>query len=189
MVYFPTLRAPRPPHCGRTPTRSGVPNTHKRFWHAGAPARTVARPGERLHSVHAAPLEACVRRCGGGFQGQAERTGGGALPVLPPVPENPLRIFAPASVPPPPRGGKDVRDDAGATPSVCDRKKERESQGERNREERVRKGEKGKGRERGRERLDLSLNELTESTFGDIFPRRAFVAQSSAPRLGSILKH
>ena len=39
-----------------------------------------------------------------------------------------------------------------------------------------------------RERLDLSLNELTESTFGDIFPRRAFVAQSSAPRLGSILK-
>ena len=39
-----------------------------------------------------------------------------------------------------------------------------------------------------RERLDLSLNELTESTFGDIFPRRVFLAQSSAPRLGSILK-
>ena len=39
-----------------------------------------------------------------------------------------------------------------------------------------------------RELLDLSLKELTESTFGDIFPPRAFLAQSSAPRLGSILK-
>ena len=39
-----------------------------------------------------------------------------------------------------------------------------------------------------RELLDLSLKELTESTFGDIFPLRAFLAQSSAPRLGSILK-
>jgi len=40
-----------------------------------------------------------------------------------------------------------------------------------------------------RERLDLSLRTLTEeSTFGDIFPQRAFLAQSSAPRLGSILK-
>ena len=39
-----------------------------------------------------------------------------------------------------------------------------------------------------RELLDLSLNELTESTFGDIFPPRVFLAQSSAPRLESILK-
>ena len=39
-----------------------------------------------------------------------------------------------------------------------------------------------------KELLDLSLKELTESTFGDIFPPRAFFAQSSAPRLGSILK-
>jgi len=39
-----------------------------------------------------------------------------------------------------------------------------------------------------REQLDLSLNELTKSTFGDIFPPRVFLAQSSAPRLGSILK-
>ena len=39
-----------------------------------------------------------------------------------------------------------------------------------------------------RELLDLSLKELTESTFGDIFPPLAFLAQSSAPRLGSILK-
>ena len=30
--------------------------------------------------------------------------------------------------------------------------------------------------------------ELTESTLGDIFPLRAFLAQFSAPRLGSILK-
>ena len=39
-----------------------------------------------------------------------------------------------------------------------------------------------------KELLDLNLNELTESTFGDIFPPRVFLAQSSAPRLGSILK-
>lgn len=39
-----------------------------------------------------------------------------------------------------------------------------------------------------KEQLDLSLRELTESTFGDIFPSRVFLAQSCAPRLGSILK-
>lgn len=39
-----------------------------------------------------------------------------------------------------------------------------------------------------RERLDLKLTELVESTFRDIFPPRAFLAQSNAPRLGSILK-
>ena len=39
-----------------------------------------------------------------------------------------------------------------------------------------------------RERLDLSLTELVESTYGDIFPPRAFLAQSNAQRLGSILK-
>ena len=39
-----------------------------------------------------------------------------------------------------------------------------------------------------REMLDLNLKELTESTFGDIFPPRVFLARSSAPRLGSILK-
>jgi len=39
-----------------------------------------------------------------------------------------------------------------------------------------------------RERLDLKLTELVESTFQDIFPPRAFLAQSNAPRLGSILK-
>jgi hypothetical protein len=39
-----------------------------------------------------------------------------------------------------------------------------------------------------KELLDLSLSELTKSTFGDIFPPRVFLAQSSAPRLGSILK-
>ena len=39
-----------------------------------------------------------------------------------------------------------------------------------------------------KELLDLSLAELVESTFGDIFPPRVFLAQSSAPRLGSILK-
>ena len=41
------------------------------------------------------------------------------------------------------------------------------------------------------ERVDLSHNELTESTFGDIFPRRVFVAVkqlSSTPRLRSIPK-
>jgi hypothetical protein len=36
-----------------------------------------------------------------------------------------------------------------------------------------------------KELLDLSLSELTESTFGDIVPERVFLAQSSAPRLGS----
>ena len=36
--------------------------------------------------------------------------------------------------------------------------------------------------------LDLSLHELRKSTFGDIFPKKVFLAQSSAPRLGSILK-
>ena len=39
-----------------------------------------------------------------------------------------------------------------------------------------------------RVRLDLSLKELVESTYGDIFPPRAFLAQCNAPRLGSILK-
>jgi hypothetical protein len=39
-----------------------------------------------------------------------------------------------------------------------------------------------------KELLDLNLNELRESTYGDIFPPRVFLAQSSAPRLGSILK-
>ena len=39
-----------------------------------------------------------------------------------------------------------------------------------------------------KERLDLGLEELVKSTFGDIFPPRVFLAQSSAPRLGSILK-
>jgi hypothetical protein len=39
-----------------------------------------------------------------------------------------------------------------------------------------------------KEQLDLSLKELVQSTFRDIFPQRIFLAQSSAPRLGSILK-
>jgi len=39
-----------------------------------------------------------------------------------------------------------------------------------------------------RGQLDLSLRELVESTYGDIFPPRAFLAQRNAPRLGSILK-
>ena len=39
-----------------------------------------------------------------------------------------------------------------------------------------------------KERLDLKLTELVESTYGYIFPPRAFLAQSNAPRLGSILK-
>ena len=39
-----------------------------------------------------------------------------------------------------------------------------------------------------KELLGLSLNELRESTFADIFPPRIFLAQSCAPRLGSILK-
>jgi hypothetical protein len=36
--------------------------------------------------------------------------------------------------------------------------------------------------------LDLSLDQLRESTFGDIFPSRIFLTQSNAPRLGSILR-
>ena len=39
-----------------------------------------------------------------------------------------------------------------------------------------------------RERLDLRLTELIKSTYGDIFPPKVFLAQSNAPRLGSILK-
>ena len=39
-----------------------------------------------------------------------------------------------------------------------------------------------------KELLDLNLDKLRESTYGDIFPSRVFLAQSSAPRLGSILK-
>jgi hypothetical protein len=39
-----------------------------------------------------------------------------------------------------------------------------------------------------KERLDLRLTELVESTFGDIFPPKVFLAQSNSPRLGSILK-
>ena len=39
-----------------------------------------------------------------------------------------------------------------------------------------------------RELLDLRLDELRKSTLGDIFPTRIFLAQSCAPRLGSILK-
>jgi hypothetical protein len=39
-----------------------------------------------------------------------------------------------------------------------------------------------------KELLDLSLSELTESNFGDIFMPPVFLAQSSAQRLGSILK-
>jgi hypothetical protein len=37
-------------------------------------------------------------------------------------------------------------------------------------------------------RLDLRLKELIQSTCGDIFPPRVFLAQSNAPRLGSIIK-
>jgi hypothetical protein len=36
--------------------------------------------------------------------------------------------------------------------------------------------------------LDLSLKELVESTYGDIFHPRVFLAQCNVPRLGSILK-
>ena len=36
--------------------------------------------------------------------------------------------------------------------------------------------------------MDLSLRNLREETWGDIFPEKVFLAQSSAPRLGSILK-
>ena len=39
-----------------------------------------------------------------------------------------------------------------------------------------------------KEMIDLNLRELVESTFGDIFPERAFLAQLNAPRLGAILK-
>ena len=39
-----------------------------------------------------------------------------------------------------------------------------------------------------KERLDLRLTELVSSTYGDIFPPRVFLAQSHAPRLGSIFK-
>ena len=39
-----------------------------------------------------------------------------------------------------------------------------------------------------KERLDLRLTELIQSTSGDIFPPRVFLAQSNAPRLGSIIK-
>ena len=39
-----------------------------------------------------------------------------------------------------------------------------------------------------RKLMDLSLNKLREETWGDIFPEKIFLAQSSAPRLGSILK-
>ena len=35
--------------------------------------------------------------------------------------------------------------------------------------------------------LDLSLKGLAESTYGDIFPSKTFLAQRNAPRLGSIL--
>ena len=39
-----------------------------------------------------------------------------------------------------------------------------------------------------RKLMDLNLSKLREETWGDIFPKRVFLAQSSAPRLGSILK-
>lgn len=39
-----------------------------------------------------------------------------------------------------------------------------------------------------KEILDLRLTELVDSTVGDIFPKKAFLAQRNAPRLGSILK-
>ncbi len=39
-----------------------------------------------------------------------------------------------------------------------------------------------------KERLDLRLTELIQSTCGDIFPPRVFLAQPNAPRLGSIIK-
>ena len=40
-----------------------------------------------------------------------------------------------------------------------------------------------------KERLDLRLTELIQSTCGDIFPPRIFLAQSNTPRLGSIIKN
>ena len=39
-----------------------------------------------------------------------------------------------------------------------------------------------------KEKLDLRLTELIQSTCGDIFPPRVFLAQTNAPRLGSIIK-
>jgi hypothetical protein len=39
-----------------------------------------------------------------------------------------------------------------------------------------------------KELLDLNLDQLRDSTYGDIFPPRMFLAQCSAPRLGSILR-
>ena len=39
-----------------------------------------------------------------------------------------------------------------------------------------------------RELMDLNLSDLREASWGDIFPKKVFLAQSSAPRLGSILK-
>ena len=39
-----------------------------------------------------------------------------------------------------------------------------------------------------RELMDLNLSALREETWGDIFPVKVFLAQSNAPRLGSILK-
>jgi len=39
-----------------------------------------------------------------------------------------------------------------------------------------------------KELLDLNLQDLVDTTYADIIPRRAFLAQCNAPRLGSILK-
>ena len=39
-----------------------------------------------------------------------------------------------------------------------------------------------------RQLMNLSLSQLRDDTEGDIFPRKVFLAQSNAPRLGSILK-
>jgi hypothetical protein len=39
-----------------------------------------------------------------------------------------------------------------------------------------------------KEKIDLRLTELIQSTCGDIFPPRVFLAQTNAPRLGSIIK-
>ncbi len=39
-----------------------------------------------------------------------------------------------------------------------------------------------------KERLDLRLTELIQSTCGDMFPPSVFLAQSNAPRLVSIIK-
>jgi hypothetical protein len=35
---------------------------------------------------------------------------------------------------------------------------------------------------------DLNLQDLVDTTYADIFPCRAFLAQCNAPRLGSVLK-